>query len=228
MGRVVDLRQRLEVEVGVDLRGRDAGVAEHFLHRAQVLRGLQQVAGERVAQHVRMHASARPRRRAQARRRAPTTAARSACPAADEQGFFIRRGKLISRGEPALERFRAFARPALCASSPLAGDRHLALPQVEPAVVDVERDELAQAQPEEYSSSNIAASRSSSGVAGFSSRNRRCAPRPTVPSERPRRPGARMPSAGVDAKAAVPHQPAKAAAPRGERQRERARTRPLA
>jgi len=35
-----------EVEVRVDLRGRDAGVAEHFLHRAQILRGLQQVAGE--------------------------------------------------------------------------------------------------------------------------------------------------------------------------------------
>ena len=55
MRGVVDLRQRLEVEVGVDLGRGDAGVAEHLLHRAQVLRRLQHVGGERVAQHVRMH-----------------------------------------------------------------------------------------------------------------------------------------------------------------------------
>ena len=55
MRRVVDLGQRLEVEVRVDLRGGDAGVAEHLLHRAQVLRGLQHVAREGMAQHVRVH-----------------------------------------------------------------------------------------------------------------------------------------------------------------------------
>ncbi len=55
MRRVVDLREVLEVELGVDLRRRDVGVAEQFLHRAQVAAGLQQVRGERVAQHVRVH-----------------------------------------------------------------------------------------------------------------------------------------------------------------------------
>ena len=33
--RVVHLGQVLEVELGVDLRGRDVGVAQQFLYRAQ-------------------------------------------------------------------------------------------------------------------------------------------------------------------------------------------------
>jgi hypothetical protein len=48
VGRVVYLGQVLEIEVGVDLRGRDAGVAEHLLHGAQVAGGLQDVRGERI------------------------------------------------------------------------------------------------------------------------------------------------------------------------------------
>ncbi|MNQ62145.1 hypothetical protein D3C85_764790 [compost metagenome] len=44
----------LEVQVGIDLRGLDVGMAEQFLHRAQVLGGLQQMAGEGVPQHVRV------------------------------------------------------------------------------------------------------------------------------------------------------------------------------
>ena len=55
MCRVVDLGQRLEVEVRIDLRAGNRRVPEHFLHGAQVARGLQHVRGERVAQHVRMH-----------------------------------------------------------------------------------------------------------------------------------------------------------------------------
>ena len=57
---VVDLREMLEVEVRVDLRRRQARMAEHLLHRAQVPARLEQVGGERVPQHVRMHAL-RPR-----------------------------------------------------------------------------------------------------------------------------------------------------------------------
>ena len=41
--------------VGIDLRGRDVGVAEQRLHDAQVGAVVQQVAGEGVAQHVRAH-----------------------------------------------------------------------------------------------------------------------------------------------------------------------------
>ena len=55
MRLVVDLGQILEVEVRVDLRAGDARVAEQLLHGAQIARRLQQVRGERVPQHVRMH-----------------------------------------------------------------------------------------------------------------------------------------------------------------------------
>ena len=57
---VVDLRDDAEVQPRVDLRGGDVGVAERFLHRAQVAAGLQQVRGERVAQHVRVHPRRQP------------------------------------------------------------------------------------------------------------------------------------------------------------------------
>ena len=52
---VVDLGQMLPVEMGVDLSGADAGVAEHFLHRAQVAGRLQHMGGKGVAQHVRVN-----------------------------------------------------------------------------------------------------------------------------------------------------------------------------
>ena len=52
---VVNLGEVLPIEMRINLGGANAGVAEHFLHCAQVSRGLQHVAGEGVAQHVRMH-----------------------------------------------------------------------------------------------------------------------------------------------------------------------------
>src|SRR5690606_7827077 len=55
MRGVVDSGQVLEVQVGVDLGSGDVGVAEQFLHPAQVAGGLKHVAGETVPQHVRMH-----------------------------------------------------------------------------------------------------------------------------------------------------------------------------
>ena len=54
MRRIVDLGQMLEIEVGINLGRRDAGMAEHFLYRPQVARGLQYMRGKGVAQHVRM------------------------------------------------------------------------------------------------------------------------------------------------------------------------------
>src|SRR3546814_2869656 len=56
--RMALLHQRLQTlaqHVGVDLRGRDVGVAQHLLQRAQVGAVVQQMAGEGVAQHVRRH-----------------------------------------------------------------------------------------------------------------------------------------------------------------------------
>src|SRR5512133_1053397 len=61
VGGIVGLGQMLKIEPGVDLRRGDADVAQQFLHRAQVAAGLEQVAGERVTQHVRMHRRAQTR-----------------------------------------------------------------------------------------------------------------------------------------------------------------------
>src|SRR3979490_1296016 len=93
--------------------------------------------------------SARPRRRAQARSRTPTTAGEILLPRPPtNRAFSSGRGSLFSGGKPVLERFPRLAADRHDARlRSLARDRHLALPQVEPAVVDVERDELAQAQP---------------------------------------------------------------------------------
>ena len=55
MGGIVYLRQPWKIERGVHLCRGDRGMAEHFLHRAQIAGGLQHVRGERMAQHVRMH-----------------------------------------------------------------------------------------------------------------------------------------------------------------------------
>src|SRR5690606_8944467 len=54
VGLVVHLRQMLEVEMSVHLRGADIAVAEQLLHRTQVAGGLQQVTGEGMPQHVRV------------------------------------------------------------------------------------------------------------------------------------------------------------------------------
>ena len=53
MRGVVDAGEVLEIEMGVYLGGRDIGVSEQFLHRAQVGTGFQQVSGERMTQNVR-------------------------------------------------------------------------------------------------------------------------------------------------------------------------------
>ena len=54
MCAVIDLRQVLEIKVGVDLGGADVGVPQQFLYRAQIAAGFQQMTGEGVPQGVRM------------------------------------------------------------------------------------------------------------------------------------------------------------------------------
>jgi hypothetical protein len=49
VGLVIHQRQVLEVERRVDLGGSDTGMAQHFLHGAQVARRLQHMRGKRVA-----------------------------------------------------------------------------------------------------------------------------------------------------------------------------------
>ena len=48
--------QPLLDDMGVDLRGRDIGMAEQLLHRAQIGAPLQQMAGKSVTQHMRRDA----------------------------------------------------------------------------------------------------------------------------------------------------------------------------
>src|ERR1700681_4421204 len=55
MSLVVDLCEILKIQMRVDLRGRNAGMTQHLLHRTQVATGLQDMRCERVAQHMRMH-----------------------------------------------------------------------------------------------------------------------------------------------------------------------------
>ena len=55
MGRIIDFGQMLEIEMRVNLRRGDAGVAEHFLDRAQIAGRLQDMRGKGMAQHVRMN-----------------------------------------------------------------------------------------------------------------------------------------------------------------------------
>ncbi len=44
--------QPLLDDMGVDLRGRDVGMAEQLLHRTQIGAALQQMAGESVTEHM--------------------------------------------------------------------------------------------------------------------------------------------------------------------------------
>ena len=60
MRGVIHLGQMLKIQPSINLRGADVGVAEQLLHRAQIAAALQQVAGERMAQHVRVHRHRQP------------------------------------------------------------------------------------------------------------------------------------------------------------------------
>ena len=53
MPLVVNLCQMVEIQLGVNLRGREVAVPQQLLHGADVARGLQKVAGVAVAHHVR-------------------------------------------------------------------------------------------------------------------------------------------------------------------------------
>src|SRR5690349_7971771 len=148
MRRVVNLRERLEVEVGIDLRGRNARVAEHLLHGTQVLRRLQHVRGERVPQHVRMYPlwqAARPAPRGEAR---GDDRGRYAPPArADEKRLLVGTRELVADLEPCAQgvaRLRADRhRPRLRA---LAGDGYLTLSEIHAPIRCVETNELCAAQ----------------------------------------------------------------------------------
>ncbi len=107
MGGIVNLRQMLKIQMCINLRGSDTRMTEHFLYGAQIARGLQHVAGEGVAQHVRMHvqpktALFRPVRQAQfygARRQARAAST-------DKERRLVRCGKTGTLPYPGNERRR--------------------------------------------------------------------------------------------------------------------------
>src|SRR5688572_21078434 len=57
----VHVAEVLELDVRLDLRGRDVGVAEQLLHRGQIRAALQQMRRERMPQCMRRHALAHAR-----------------------------------------------------------------------------------------------------------------------------------------------------------------------
>mgnify|MGYP007090121079 FL=1 len=104
MRLIVDLRQMLEIEVRIDLRRCDAGMAEHLLHGTQITRALQHMGGERVTQLVRMHAL-RQTLALPVLLQAQLDHARRDTPAllANEQRDLISMGKLFAHGEPVFD-----------------------------------------------------------------------------------------------------------------------------
>ena len=94
MCRVVHGSQVLEVQMRVDLRAADAGVAEQLLHGAEIAARLQQMAGETVSQHVRMHMHAEAERlRARAQPAGDAAGAEAVTVASHEQRALARRGE---------------------------------------------------------------------------------------------------------------------------------------
>ena len=131
---VVDPGEVLEIKVRVDLRRADVGVAEQFLHRAQVLARLEQVRRERVPEHVRVHVHGqslppRPARDAplhDARPEAAAVAARRT------RRVSLDRGDAAALGEPARERLDGVTADRHDAGlAALAEHAHGAIAQVE-------------------------------------------------------------------------------------------------
>src|SRR5439155_13275354 len=104
MRRVVNLRERLKVEVRVHLRACDRCVPEHFLNGTQIARRLQNMRCKRMPQHMRMNVTPqtlldRPRREAtldRARRKTPAVRA-------GEQRGFGRSNKCYARCKPCVD-----------------------------------------------------------------------------------------------------------------------------
>ena len=219
VSRVVDLRERLEIEVRVDLRGRDAGVAEHLLHRAQVLRGLQHVAREGMAQHVRVHVLGQPRRFAQVVRRCHTRLGVIRGGARRRKARALPARQCWSGCAAKLARRCAhFAPTGTVRLRALAGHGNFALRRI---IAQVAR-RSSPTRTRRVDSSNIAARLAAERR--FHQRRRgalRASTDSALGSGRAAL-GARIPSTGFDA-AAMAREPAEIAAPGRQRERQRAR-----
>ena len=82
VGAVVGLEQMRAVDLGIALRGREAGVAEQLLDGAQIGAGAEEMRGEGMAQRMRRRRLGQAERGARARDPELDDArARAACPA---------------------------------------------------------------------------------------------------------------------------------------------------
>ena len=146
MRTVVDLGEVLEIEVGIDLCGGNAGVTQHFLHGAQVAGGLQHMRGEGVAQQVRMHAAGdalRDAALAQLQLHGARADARAVL--ADEQCGLVRLGDLVAHCQPRLQRIDGVAAQRHDARLvALAGDAHRGIGKIH--VDGIEAHQFGQAQ----------------------------------------------------------------------------------
>ena len=110
MRGVVRLGQVLEVQAGVDLGRGDVGVAQQLLDRPQVAARLQQVAGKRMAQHVRVHRRREPRQQAAAFQPLPDGLGREPrAVAAGEKRGLLAISVLLAQGQPTLQRLQRLA-----------------------------------------------------------------------------------------------------------------------
>ena len=167
MRRVVHLREVAEVELGVDLRRRDVGVAEQLLHGAQVAARLQQVRRERVAQHVRMDVRRQPAAIARAFSRERTWLAVSRVPRLLTKSAASSRARHVAaQREPARRAPPAPARrPARCAACRpcRARARSRRAASIQPAAAPLATTSRPTSsptrRPQPYSSSTMQASR---------------------------------------------------------------------
>ena len=202
-------------------------MAEQLLHRAQILRRLQHVAGERMAQHVRVHllgeaAALRPGGEAlpnaaggDARGRARRRTARFPQALPPENGFpasLERVARFLPTGT-----VRVFEPLPVTVTSPCAGSS-----------LQVERDELAHAQSrriEQLEHRAILNQQGSALVLRSPKPLRRLDGQAPLAAAGP--PWARAcPSTGLDSKPVMARKPAVLAAPGGEREREERGERP--
>lgn len=145
MGAVVDRGQVLEVQVGIDLGRGDVGVAEQFLHGAQVAGRLQQMAGEGVPQHVRVQVLAQLADAGLAHPQLDRPRRQALAAATDEHRTVFRSG-LGAQRQPGFERLaRGLADRQLADLVALATHSHQAFLEVQP--FEIEADQFREAQP---------------------------------------------------------------------------------
>src|SRR5271167_3811728 len=125
MGGVVDAGQMLKVEVRIYLRAADVGMAQQFLHAAQITARFEQVSRKRMTEHMRVHVhwealASRPSAHPQLYRSDRQLPAGST----HEQGTCLRGGALPRNGRCLLEQPGPLHQPLLQRADGMAANGH--------------------------------------------------------------------------------------------------------